>query len=116
MAVDLTPRPAAPQCQPPAYYVTLQRDAEDPNRRWFQPGDVVDTNPDRALALAALSHDDQRLAACDPANSSRVDVWEADGRRTSGLQMENDAPIEWLGWSHGGKLLTLTAGALCKNA
>jgi WD40 repeat protein len=94
------------------YYSTLQRDAEDPNHRWFQPGDVDDLDPGRALPLAALSLDDKWLAACDPADRARVDIWDAEGKRITGLQFEVETALEWLGWSPGGKLLTVVAGTL----
>lgn len=65
------------------------------------------------LPVAALSLDGSKLAVCDPADRSRVDVWADDGRRLVGFHPAGRAPaIDWLGWSPHGRLLTVANGSL----
>ncbi len=60
---------------------------------------------------AALTDDGQRLALRDPADSSRVDVWDGAGNRLTGLvPYGRGVAVEWLGWAADGRLLTLGAG------
>jgi hypothetical protein len=62
---------------------------------------------------AALTGDGARLAVCDPADRSRVDVWTADGRRLLGFHPAGPGQeVGWLGWSPQGRLLTVAGGSL----
>jgi hypothetical protein len=62
---------------------------------------------------AALTGDGNRLAVCDPADKSRVDVWSADGRRLLGFRPAGPGrEVGWLGWSPKGLLLTVADGRL----
>src|SRR5262249_40445487 len=65
------------------------------------------------VPVAALAVDGKRLAMCDPADPTRVDVWDQSGTRLMGIVPgAPPAPIEWLAWSADGKLLTLIGGRL----
>jgi hypothetical protein len=76
----------------------------------MKPGDQGIAPP---LPVAALSLDGSKLAVCDPADRSRVDVWADDGRRLVGLHPAGRGPaIDWLGWSPNGRLLTVANGSL----
>jgi hypothetical protein len=77
--------------------------ARDPNKPF--------PKPDRLIA--ALSADDQMLAARDPESPGRVDVWSADGGRLVGFYpFATDSTIDWLGWDPQHRLLTLCEGCL----
>jgi WD40 repeat protein len=63
--------------------------------------------------VAALTSDGARLAVCDPADSSRVDVWTADGKRLLGFRPAGPGrSVAWLGWSPQGRLLVVADGSL----
>jgi hypothetical protein len=65
------------------------------------------------LPCAALTSDGKMLAVCDPADRTRVDVWTGDGRRLVGFHPSGRTQeVRWLGWSPGGKLLTVANGSL----
>lgn len=59
-----------------------------------------------ARHTAALTGDGKQFALVDPFDRTRVDVWDSGGQRLLGLRPYHDAPILWIGWSSGGKLLT----------
>lgn len=62
---------------------------------------------------AALTADGNRLAVCDPADLSRVDMWAADGKRLLGFHPAGAGrAVAWLGWSPAGRLLTVADGRL----
>jgi hypothetical protein len=62
---------------------------------------------------AALGADGARLAVCDPADLSRVDVWSADGKRLVGFRPAGPGrAVGWVGWSPQGRLLTVADGSL----
>jgi hypothetical protein len=83
-------------------------DRKHPRRR-----KIARRDPAMRLPHVALTADDSTLAACDPFSPARVDVWTADGKRVGGLEPYGaSVPIDWLGWSAGGKLLTAGAGKL----
>jgi hypothetical protein len=63
--------------------------------------------------VAALTGDGTRLAVCDPADPSRVDVWADDGKRLVGFRPAGPGrPVAWLGWSPQGRLLVVADGSL----
>jgi hypothetical protein len=64
------------------------------------------------FVVAALTADGKSLALRDPADATRVDVWDVAGKRVIGLNPYGDAVIDWLGWSAGGRLLILGDGRL----
>jgi hypothetical protein len=62
---------------------------------------------------AALTADGARLAVCDPADASRVDVWSQDGKRLMGFHPAGPGRVVgWVGWSPQGRLLTVANGSL----
>jgi hypothetical protein len=61
---------------------------------------------------AALTADGKRLALRDPADPSRVDIWEETGQRLVGVRPYDGKAIEWLSLAANGNLLTLGAGKL----
>ena len=65
------------------------------------------------MPLAALTADAAKIALTDPSDKSRVDAWDASGTHLGGLiPYDPQTPVEWLGWSSKGVLLTLAAGKL----
>jgi hypothetical protein len=70
------------------------------------------TEPRPEDVRAALAPDGEMLALRDPANPRRVDVWDATGRRLTGLVPSSEAEVEWLGFADGDTLLTLGGGRL----
>src|SRR5262249_42278736 len=65
------------------------------------------------LPPAALTADGERLAVVDPGERHRVDIWNAAGARQTGFYAAAPGQeIAWLGWSAGGKLLSLAGGTL----
>ncbi len=75
---------------------------------WYQYSESRPAPPH----VAALTADGARLAVRDPANPRRVDAWTEDGTRLGGLEPYGETRIDWVGWSGGGKLLTLGGGTL----
>jgi hypothetical protein len=66
-----------------------------------------------APSAAAMTRDGDRLALRDPADAARVDVWDASGARLLSLvPYDPGTPVQWVGWSQGGHLLTLGGGRL----
>lgn len=59
---------------------------------------------------AALSADGKQIAVVDPAHLNRVDAWDHEGKHLGAIIPANDYCVDWLGWSAGGKLLTLSHG------
>jgi hypothetical protein len=73
------------------------------------PGTALDFGS--APAALAMTRDGNRIALRDPADAARVDVWDASGKRLLGLlPYGGDTPVQWVGWSSGGRLLTLGSG------
>ncbi|HEX5103147.1 MAG TPA: hypothetical protein VFV87_05020, partial [Pirellulaceae bacterium] len=77
------------------------------------PADGKSMKLEEEMVAAALSPDGERLALRDPADLARVDVWDAAGQRLLGMQpFGANTPIQWVGWSQSGRLLTLGDGKL----
>lgn len=65
----------------------------------------------RTPVAAAMTRDGARLALRDPSDMARVDIWDAtDGLLLSILPYGPDIPVQWVGWSSGGRLLTVGDG------
>src|SRR5262245_1035078 len=60
----------------------------------------------------ALTRDGQRLALLDPAEPTRVDVWDAGGQRLFGMVPYPDYAVEGVAWLDDGRLLTVGQGKL----
>jgi WD40 repeat protein len=75
---------------------------------WYQHSESRPAPPH----VAALTADGARLSVRDPANPCRVDAWTEDGTRIGGMEPYGETPIDWVGWSGSGKLLTLGGGTL----
>jgi hypothetical protein len=75
----------------------------EPIRLW--PDKVSDLRVDQGR-LVVLALDGRKLAVADPADRSRVDVWDATGKHVAGLRPYPEVVIDWLGWSADGHLLT----------
>jgi DNA-directed RNA polymerase subunit RPC12/RpoP len=64
-------------------------------------------------AAAAMKADGSMVALRDPADRTRVDCWDASGKRVAGFfPYDRKTPVDWVGWSKGGRLLTLGGGRL----
>src|SRR5262249_45175937 len=76
------------------------------------PGDPPNTRPSLPT-LGALSADGQQLAARDPLETDRVDVWKSGGEPVAGLRPYGAGKnMDGIGFSASGKLLTLGSGTL----
>jgi hypothetical protein len=65
-----------------------------------------------STTIAALSADGETLAVVDPNEPHRIDLWNTKGERTGYYAAAEGTIVQWLGWSPGGKLLTLAGGSL----
>jgi hypothetical protein len=64
-------------------------------------------------AVAGMKANGSVIALRDPADLTRVDCWDASGKRLAGfVPYDLTTPIDWLGWSKSGHLLTLGGGRL----
>jgi hypothetical protein len=77
----------------------------------FSPGGVFD--PSAAPLAAGMTHDGTRLALRHPTDLARVDVWDSTGTLLLSIIPYPPAlPVQWVGWSAGGRLLTMAGGKL----
>jgi hypothetical protein len=75
----------------------------------FTPRGALDA-ADVPLAVA-MTRDGTRLAMRHPFGLARVDVWDNTGTHLMAIVPYPPAvPVQWVGWSAGGRLLTLSSG------
>lgn len=70
-------------------------------------------NFNQTVIAMAMSRDGKCLALRHPQETSRIDVYEAEGTRSHTFTpYAANVPVQWVGWSGSGKLLTLGDGKL----
>ena len=68
-------------------------------------------DPYRVPVAAALSRDGAYLAMRDPVTFAGIDVWDRHGVRVLRLiPYGPETPVQWVGWSRQGRLLSIGAG------